>query len=94
MKFLYNFLTIIFVNLVNLQRRLPPSAENIRIPLKNCPNGILKRKEYRDLTPEEWFNFREALLSIQEFPSPDGASYSEWDWWTRIHMDHFPTAHE
>ena len=74
--------------------QFPPITEHVNVNLDNCPNGVLLRKEYRDMSPSEWNAFRDALLSIQLSPSPDGGSYSEWDWWTRIHLDHVPEAHE
>ena len=72
----------------------PPVTRNISITLDNCPLGIQVRKEYRDMTPGEWQAFREALLTLQTSPSPDGGSYSEWDWLTRVHLDYVPVAHE
>ena len=75
-------------------RRLPPITQLAPVPLNNCPNGILQRKEYRDMTQEEWTAFRDALLSLQIAQSPDGGRYSEWDWFTRMHLDHVPEAHE
>lgn len=75
-------------------RRLPPITQLAPVPLYECPNGILQRKEYRDMSQEEWASFRDALLSLQLSPSPDGGRYSEWDWFTRMHLDHVPEAHE
>lgn len=74
--------------------RNPPITRNITIALNDCPLGVLERKEYRDMTPSEWQAFREALLSLQTSPSPDGGEYSEWDWLTRVHLDYVPVAHE
>jgi len=76
------------------RNRLPPITEHAEIKTGNCPNGVMMRKEYRDMTPVEWKTFRDALLSIQLSPSPDGGPYTEWDWWTRMHLDHVPEAHE
>lgn len=80
----------------NRRRRTgnPPITRNITISLDDCPQGVLERKEYRDMTPEEWKSFRDALLSLQTSPSPDGGEYSEWDWLTRVHLDYVPVAHE
>ncbi len=75
-------------------RRLPPVTELAPVPLNNCPHGVLLRKEYRDMTQDEWAAFRDGLLSLQISPSPDGGRYSEWDWYTRMHLDHVPEAHE
>jgi hypothetical protein len=75
-------------------RRVPPVTQLAPVPINNCPNGILQRKEYRDMTQDEWIAFRDALLSLQIAPSPDGGRYSEWDWLTRMHLDQVPGAHE
>jgi hypothetical protein len=72
----------------------PPMTRNISVALDNCPLGVQIRKEYRDMSPQEWQAFREALLTLQTSPSPDGGSYSEWDWLTRVHLDYVPVAHE
>lgn len=76
------------------RRGQPSVTRSIPIELNNCPQGIQSRKEYRDLTPEEWKIFKDALLSLQTLPSPDGGKYSEWDWLTRVHLDYVPVAHE
>lgn len=75
-------------------RRNPPITRNIPVPLDDCPLGVQVRKEYRDMTTIEWQAFREALMTLQTSPSPDGGSYSEWDWLTRVHLDYVPVAHE
>lgn len=72
----------------------PPVTRNIPISLNNCPNGVIVRKEYRDMSPTEWKAFRDALMTLQSSPSPDGGQYSEWDWLTRVHLDYVPVAHE
>ena len=72
----------------------PPLTRNIPISVDDCPLGIQVRKEYRDMSPQEWQTFREALMTLQTSPSPDGGDYSEWDWLTRVHLDYVPVAHE
>ena len=76
------------------RRSNPPVTRSIPVPLDDCPLGVMVRKEYRDMTPEEWQAFRDALLTLQSAPSPDGGSYTEWDWLTRVHLDYVPVAHE
>jgi hypothetical protein len=71
----------------------PPITRNIPIEMNNCPNGIQMRKEYRDMSANEWNSYRTALLKLQTSPSPDGGNYSEWDWLTRVHLDYVPFAH-
>jgi hypothetical protein len=101
MKFAFFSCFILFISfeLSNQQSRRrrgnnPPVTRSIPISLNNCPLGVQVRKEYRDMSPEEWQAFREALLTLQTSPSPDGGPYSEWDWLTRVHLDYVPVAHE
>lgn len=43
---------------------------------------------------EEWSNFRNALMQLQRLPSPNGEKdWSEWDWWTSIHLDNMSVSH-
>lgn len=42
----------------------------------------------------DWQLFRDALISLQELPSPDGRQgFTEWDYWTQIHIDNMMIAH-
>ena len=97
MKFYLFSITFILIQTVLQQSRRgnnPPITRSIPIELNNCPLGILVRKEYRDMSAVEWQAFREALLTLQSSPSPDGGQYTEWDWLTRVHLDYVPVAHE
>ena len=76
------------------RRNNPPVTMSIPIEVDNCPSGVLMRKEYRDMTADEWKAFKDALLALQTSPSPDGGDYTEWDWLTRVHLDYVPDAHE
>lgn len=52
------------------------------------------RKEYRDMSIAEWNAFRDSLIRLQSLKSPDGAAnHSEWDWWSKIHIDNTMPAH-
>lgn len=90
--FLLTFSTLLKAQ--SRRRNVPPVTQLAPVPLNNCPNGVLVRKEYRDMSPAEWTAFKDALLSLQLAPSPDGGRYSEWDWLTRMHLDHVPEAHD
>lgn len=92
------YLTFFQLSLQQSRRRRrgnnPPVTRSIPIALNDCPFGVQVRKEYRDMSKEEWQAFRDALMTLQESPSPDGGDYSEWDWLTRVHLDYVPVAHE
>lgn len=77
---------------MTLPSRQPTGAP--LITLDNCPNGVLVRKEYRDLSMDEWNRYVNAVLSLQQQPSPDGNSYSEYDYWTQIHITHMMQSHK
>jgi hypothetical protein len=89
----YYVLFLIFIQSTLQQTRNPARTRSAPISLNNCPNGILVRKEYRDMSPAEWRTFRDALLTLQSAPSPDGGQYSEWDWFTRMHSDSGHAVH-
>jgi tyrosinase len=58
-----------------------------------CDHQVV-RKEYRDLSKKEWDNFHNAFMSLQNVASPDKhPGWTEWDWWTRMHIDNMMTAH-
>ena len=59
----------------------------------NCPNGVKPRLEYRQMSESQWRAFHDSLLVLSRSPSPDGRSYSEMDWWTKVHLDNVPSAH-
>lgn len=59
----------------------------------NCTNGIMTRKEYRDMSKDEWNRFKNVLLYLQTLPSPDGNKYSEYDYWSSIHVFHSSKYH-
>lgn len=63
------------------------------LPPYNCTNGIMVRKEYRDTTKDEWDRFKNVLLYLQTIPSPDGQKYSEYDYWSSIHVFHSAKYH-
>lgn len=65
----------------------------LAVLLAVCPQGVLVRKEYRDLSADEWGRFRDALLMMQKTPSPDGEKYSLWDYYALIHVTHGPKHH-
>ena len=91
------YLTILQLTLQQSRRRRgnnPPITRRIPISLDDCPLGVQVRKEYRDMSREEWQVFRDALMTLQTSPSPDGGDYTEWDWLTRVHLDYVPVAHE
>lgn len=56
---------------------------------------VIVRKEFRDLSLPEWRVFVDALLSLQQVPSPNRhqVNMTEWDYWTQIHVDNMMTAH-
>ena len=53
-----------------------------------CINGVSIRREYRDLSKEEWDLFRGTMLRMQELPSKDHGNYTEWDRMTALHIKH------
>ena len=55
-----------------------------------CPGGIRIRKEFRDMTVEEWTTFRKAILAVY---AQNEKKRNLIDYWTRIHLDHVPDAH-
>lgn len=59
-----------------------------------CKRTIV-RKEFRDMSKKEWDEFAEALLSLQRLPSPNRqeTNQTEWDYWTKIHIDNMMVAH-
>ena len=73
---------------------LPSSSSPSPIlQLSQCAKVVV-RKEFRDMSPQEWIAFRNAILSLQNFPSPSGPEvYTEYDYWTKIHIDHMHYAH-
>ena len=92
------FMSVIWIGLTLQQgrrrRNNPPITRSIPVEVGNCPNGVMMRKEYRDMSTDEWKAFKDALLTLQTSPSPDGGDYTEWDWLTRVHLDYVPEAHE
>lgn len=56
-----------------------------QMPLGNCTK-IYVRKEFRDLTKNEWNAYKEAMFKLQDTPSRDGGAYSEWDRITSLHV--------
>jgi hypothetical protein len=76
----------------------PPHPSNAPlIPLsignnvKNlCPDGIRLRKEFRDLTQEEWIKFKSTLRSMYE---KDATGISPIDRITKVHLDWADEAH-
>lgn len=51
-----------------------------------CSNGISIRKEYRDLSKEEWNGFLATMMKMQDMPSKDHGNYTEWDRMTSLHI--------
>lgn len=66
---------------------------SVGVVVMACPDGILVRKEYRDMTKEEWETFKSTFLALQSDPSPDGKQYSELDYWANLHATHGPKFH-
>lgn len=63
------------------------------IKIGECPDGILVRREFRDMSKSDWDLFVKAFLSLQRLPSPDGGQYSEWDYWTSMHVQNAMNVH-
>ncbi|PJF19573.1 Tyrosinase domain-containing protein [Paramicrosporidium saccamoebae] len=61
------------------------------IDIKKCTRQVV-RKEFRDMNTTDWNRFKDALLTLQTTPSPN-TNYTEWDDWTRIHIDNMHLAH-
>ena len=73
---------------------MPPANQpTLNLPIRSCPNGILTRREIRDLSKREWDLYIETVLSLQRLPSPDGSRYSEYDYWANVHYQNAMSAH-
>lgn len=55
--------------------------------IPHCPDGIRKRKEFRDMDPQEWAKFKEALYFLHQNRT------FVYDSLTRIHLDNSRFAH-
>jgi tyrosinase len=56
----------------------------------SCPNGVRIRKEFRDMSMEEWNRYKAAVRRMYE-PDPSGLSLQ--DRFTKIHLDNASIAH-
>lgn len=72
----------------------------LRIDLDMCSTAggpLPLRRDYRDLSADEWTRFHGALQALAAMPSPDRRQarrgWNELDWWTRVHLDSVPQAH-
>lgn len=65
-------------------------ALSLAIPGHGKCKVFYYRKEFRDMTPEEWKTFKEALLSLQQ---TSDNNVSEWDHLTKIHLDNMHSVH-
>jgi hypothetical protein len=59
---------------------------------EQCPNGIRVRKEFRDLTKEEFASFKRALKVLRDTKDP-ATGNSQYDKWPAIHIEAAVTAH-
>ncbi|KAI9145639.1 hypothetical protein BKA69DRAFT_1139921 [Paraphysoderma sedebokerense] len=59
----------------------------------HCPGGIRVRKEYRDLTPDEWQRFVAAVRKLNEKPSAKGYKGSRYADWGSDHVKYFNDIH-
>lgn len=55
-----------------------------------CPQGVRVRKEFRDMTAEEWRRYKAAVRRMYE---PDATGLSRQDRFTKIHLDNAAIAH-
>lgn len=91
-SFFLLFQFIRFINCLDVSDALITANSQIVIPI-NCSNGILERKEYRELSLSEWNKYLNALSSLQNSPSPDGQSQSEYDYFVSLHLNFMSIAH-
>jgi hypothetical protein len=76
-----------------LARNAPSEDKDNPTNPSNCPNGIIIRKEFRDMTAQEWSTFKEAMLAIYTLKSNKKRNETVVDYWTGTHLDHVPDAH-
>lgn len=55
-----------------------------------CPQGVRVRKEFRDMTHEEWSRYKAVVRKMYE---PDHTGLSKVDRFTKIHLDNAAIAH-
>ena len=60
------------------------------LDIDKCPGGIRIRKEFRDMTTEEWNTFRKAIIASYAKNSKLKCMV---DYWTKVHLDSVPHAH-
>lgn len=51
----------------------------------NCPRGLRVRKEFRDLSPQEWLDFKSALFKLYAITIDGQETYM--DRFTRIQLE-------
>lgn len=61
---------------------------------EHCEGKVFIRKEYRDMSSEEWIAFRDAMLQLQIKNSSNRGNYTEWDRMTKIHIDNGGSYHK
>lgn len=66
-------------------------ASNFPLKITKCAQ-IYQRKEFRDMSNEEWKIFKDALLSLQNTNQEDG-KISVWDSLTKTHLEFMHFAH-
>lgn len=60
------------------------------ITTEKCPGGIRIRKEFRDMSAEEWSLFRRAIVAAY---AKNDKMKCIIDYWTKVHLDNVPDAH-
>lgn len=85
---------VMFLNLVFcIEPKIKTDFLSITVPIFSCPENMLVRKEFRDLTKSEWDAFKDALISLYTTPK-EGTDITELDYWTGIHWKNVPEAHK
>ncbi|KAJ3367701.1 hypothetical protein GGF31_007161 [Allomyces arbusculus] len=85
--------TTLLLAVVLLATAAPAVVDAIPSTTTKCPNGVIYRKEFRDLTEQEWDDFVAAMLGLAKKPSTRYPGLNKLEEYASIHSKNFNTIH-